>query len=100
MSQILDKRRVFETIKEQDFEFKWIKNPLYNSYKARQCYEQGLPYFQEEYIEKEVLINRERKRSHIEYLKECQFCGTASWVRRVDAKFCSGNCRKLSNKRK
>ena len=97
-SKILDKRRVFETIKEQGFEWKWVRNPFYNALQARQCFERGLTYGVEEYIEKEVLVTKERKRSHIEYLKECAYCGTEAWVRRMDAKYCSGNCRKLANR--
>jgi len=34
-------------------------------------------------------------RTHVEYKLVCTFCGTATWMRRRDSKFCTSGCRTL-----
>ena len=97
MAEILEMRRVFETVKKQVIEYRWMKNPLYDINDAIGSSKQGMYYPHEEYIEKEIPKTENRRRSHIEYRIECSYCGgTKEWVRRKDAKFCSNGCRNLA----
>ncbi|MEO1625914.1 MAG: hypothetical protein AAFV25_12215 [Bacteroidota bacterium] len=97
MSNILETRRVFETVKATRWEFVWVKNPYYDAELARQYALNGQYYPEDEFVEKEVPRTVRRKRSHIEYRIKCAFCGgTNGWVRRKDASFCSANCRSLN----
>ena len=101
MAEILEMRRVFETVKEQTWEFVWVKNPRYKMEDAVEYANHGMTYPFQEYIEKEIPKTRRRKRSHIEYRIKCTYCGgTKGWVRRKDAKYCSNSCRNLARKGK
>lgn len=100
MADILEMRRVFETVQEQTWNFVWVKNPYYNQKNAVEYEMQGVHYPYTEYIEKEIPKTIKRKRSHIEYRIECEYCkGTNSWVRRKDAKYCCNSCRNLAKKK-
>ena len=99
MAKILEMRRVFETVKQMVWDYEWVKNPHYDANQALEYERQGAYYPEEEFIEKEVPKLKKRKRSHIEYRIECEYCkGTKGWVRRKDAKYCSNNCRNLAKK--
>lgn len=100
MAEILETRRVFETVKEQTWEYVWVKNPFYKIEDAVKHSRNGLVYPHQEFIEKEVPKVKRRKRSHIEYRIKCAHCGgTKGWVRRKDAKYCSSSCRNLAKKK-
>lgn len=98
MNDILDIRRVFKTKKEQSYTYKAVKNPLYDAQEAVRYIRQYGYYDVPEYIDKEIPITISKKSSHIEYKKVCSHCSTVAWVRRRDALYCSGNCRKLAYK--
>jgi len=101
MAEILEMRRVFETVKKQTWEVVWVKNPFYSVSDGMEYIKQGLVYAIPEYIEKEVPKTERRKRSHIEYRIKCAHCGgTNGWVRRKDAKYCSNSCRNLAKRKK
>ncbi len=92
---IIKMRRVTITEKYQDYEYRMVKNPLFNINEYKQAVNNGFGYY-EEFIEKEFPVTRKLKRTHIEYLKECEHCKSQRWVRRRDAKYCTGSCRKLA----
>ncbi len=89
-------RRKFKKIRYVEYEYKLIKNPHYNEQEKVHYERQGMYYPVEEYIEKEIPQNKYKESSHIEYKIKCAYCGGVGWVKRRDAKFCCGNCRKLN----
>lgn len=42
-----------------------------------------------------IEMSGDTESSHIEYKLQCSFCGTVTWMRRRDAKFCTPGCRRL-----
>lgn len=97
--RIIETRRIFYYKKETSWEYKYIKNPVYDSQTHKRLIHQGYSYHIKEFIEKEIPVTIRKKHSHVEYRIKCDYCkGTSGWVRRKDAKFCSPSCRKLSNK--
>jgi hypothetical protein len=99
--RILQMKRMTFKKKYQDWDYKIVKNPLYDAKVYKDCFMRGVNYNIPEYIEKEVLVTTTKKCSHIEYRIKCDHCkSTIGWVRRQDAKFCSPNCRKLAYKEK
>ncbi len=89
-------RRVFKKVRHVEYDYKTIKNPHFDPQQKLQYEYQGFYYPQKEYIQKEIPKNTYRSSSHIEYKIKCDYCGGFGWVRRRDAKFCCGNCRKLN----
>ncbi len=96
MSNILEKRRIFTSERRQDYEYRMVKNPLYNQQEMVEAMREGFYYDEPEYIEKEVPVSKTVKRSHIEYKIVCDYCKGKGWVRRKDARYCCGNCRKMA----
>ena len=97
MAKILEVRRVFRRKTYQEFELRYVKNPSYDLRVAMDYRDYGLPYTIPEYFEKEVLVNKSRKVSHIEYRIQCEYCHSSrGWVRRKDARYCSAGCRKMA----
>ena len=95
-NEIIKMRRVSINEEHQDYKYRMVKNPLYNTRDLKMAMENGWGYYQEEFIEKEIPFTRIQKRTHIEYLKECAYCKSQHWVRRRDAKYCTASCRKLA----
>ena len=96
MSKIINKRRVFKTERYQDYEFRIVKNPFFNKQEMVECIRNGYAYNVPEYFEKEIPVTKTVKRSHIEYQIVCDHCKGKGWVRRKDARYCCGNCRKMA----
>ncbi len=96
MGKIYKSRRVFKKIKHQFMEEKTVKNPFYDVKLHKECLYKGLHYPLTEYFEKEVPVIVTETTSHLEHLKECEHCGTKTWMKRKDAKYCTSSCRKLA----
>lgn len=96
MNKILKKRRVFVTERYQDYEYRTVKNPLFSKQDFVEWSRRGYQYTIPEYFDKKVPVMRTLKRSHIEYQIVCDYCKGKGWVRRKDARYCCGNCRKLA----
>ena len=77
-------------------EGKTVKNPFYDVKLHKECLYKGIVYPLTEYTEKEVPVTGIETISHLEHLKECEYCGTKTWVKRKDAKYCTPSCRKLA----
>ena len=96
MGKVYKSRRVFKNDKIQYRDTKTVKNPMYDAKVHREWYNRGLEYPVHEYVEKEVPIMLTHDTNYLEHYKECEHCGTKTWVRRKDAKYCTPNCRKLA----
>lgn len=99
MKHILQMRRVFKKKKVVDYEYQTVRNPNYDRREKREYEQHGEYYPEEEFITEGREVLKTVKSSQIEYRIRCAYCnGTNGWVKRRDAKYCSGNCRKLADK--
>jgi hypothetical protein len=101
MSRIVKQSRNFSTIQTMQTVTKTVKNPEYEENKEIRAQINGfLGGKQPKYITiyEDVLVTV--KTSRVAYLIKCVQCNVQFWVKREDAKYCSGRCRKKASEQR
>lgn len=105
-NRILEIRRVFANPnkKTPNPDFNPDLWPNYKNYLRAVKKESGLEWMEEyPFLEDDPHYTPNESAtpsSHIEYKMKCIYCGTSTWVRRRDAKYCTPGCRKLHYEKK